>query len=145
MSSDNRPKVGIGVYIIKDGKLLLGERIGADQANTFSVPGGHLEYSESWEECARRETVEETGLEINNIRFLGSTNNVMLVDNTHSVTIAVLADWESGEPKNLEPDKCLGWKWYAFDEIPERKAVFLANLLESDFVVSLKEALKTTK
>lgn len=138
MSIENRPKVGIGVYIVKDDKVLLGERIGSHQANTFCAPGGHLEYGESWEECAKRETLEETGLRIENIRFMGITNDVMKEDKVHSVTISMLADWKSGEPKIMEPDKCLGWKWYSYDEIPERKSAFLASFLESDFVDKLK-------
>jgi len=139
--NDNRPKVGIGVYIIKDGKLLLGERIGAHQTNTFCAPGGHLEYGESWEECAKRETAEETGVEIDNMRFLGITNDIMKDDEKHYITIAMIADYKSGEPTNLEPDKCLGWKWYAFDEIPERKSAFLANFLNSEFATGLKKYL----
>jgi len=141
--SENRPKVGIGVYIIKDGKLLLGERIGSHQANTFCAPGGHLEYGESWEECARRETAEETGIEIKNVRFLGVTNDIMENDEKHYITIAIVADYANGEPTNLEKEKCLGWKWYSFDEIPERKSAFLANFLKSEFVSELKKLMKS--
>ena len=32
-------------------------------------PGGYFEYMESFEECAKREVMEETGMEIQNIRF----------------------------------------------------------------------------
>lgn len=141
MGSENRPKVGIGVYVIKDGKLLLGERIGSHQANTFCAPGGHLEYGESWKECAERETVEETGIEIENVRFLGITNDIMPDDNKHYITIAMLADWKSGEPTNLESEKCLGWKWYSIDKLPERRSAFLANFLKSDFATELKKYL----
>lgn len=142
MSVENRPKVGVGVYIIKGGKVLLGERIGSHQANTFCAPGGHLEYGESWEECAKREVVEETGLVVNNIKFLGLTNDILSNENKHYITIAMLADWENGEPQNLEQDKCLGWNWYGLDEIPDEKAVFLANFLNSEFVDNLKNILK---
>lgn len=140
--NNNRPRVGIGVYIVKDGKVLLGERIGSHQANTFCAPGGHLEFGESWEECAQRETAEETGIKIKNIRYIGLTNDVMEKDGVHSVTIAMLADWEDGEPKIMEPEKCLGWKWYLLNEIPERKAKFLASFLESEFSEELKKRIK---
>jgi 8-oxo-dGTP diphosphatase len=55
---ENRPKVGIGVFIFKDGKFLMGCRKGTHGAGTWSVPGGHLEFGESFEECAEREALE---------------------------------------------------------------------------------------
>ncbi len=48
------PKIGVGVLIIRDGKLLLGRRKGSHGAATWSAPGGHLEYGETPEACARR-------------------------------------------------------------------------------------------
>ena len=59
--NEHRPKVGIGVIIQKDGKLLMGQRRGAHGADTWCPPGGHLEFGETWESCARRETREEAG------------------------------------------------------------------------------------
>jgi hypothetical protein len=56
------PKVGVGVIIIKDNKLLFHIRKGAHGENTYGLPGGHLEFKESWEECAQREVEEETGV-----------------------------------------------------------------------------------
>jgi 8-oxo-dGTP diphosphatase len=66
---DSRPKVGVGVMVLKNGKVLIGKRKGAHGAGEWAWPGGHLEYMESFEDCARREVMEETGIEIHNIRF----------------------------------------------------------------------------
>ena len=49
-----KPGVGVGVIVVKDGKLLLGKRK-THGKNTWSVPGGWLSFSESWEDCAVRE------------------------------------------------------------------------------------------
>ena len=31
----------------------------------------------------------------------------------------MIAEWNSGEPKVLEPDKCEGWNWYSLDQLPK--------------------------
>ena len=42
-------RVGIGVIILKDGKVLLGKRKGSHGAGEYAFPGGHLEYMESFD------------------------------------------------------------------------------------------------
>ncbi len=37
----------------------------------------------------------------------------------HYVHVGLRADWASGEPRVLEPDKCEGWEWYAIDAPPQ--------------------------
>ncbi|MCU0653690.1 MAG: NUDIX domain-containing protein [Candidatus Pacebacteria bacterium] len=117
MDSQNQSKVGIGILIFKEGKVLLGKRLGNHAAGLYSGPGGHLEYMESFADCAQRETREETGIEIGNIKFL-CLSNLKAYAPHHYVNIGLTADWKSGEPKNIEPDKCAGWNWYGLDEWP---------------------------
>ena len=64
---DERPKVGVGVIIIKDGKVLLGKRKNAHGEGSWSFPGGHLEFNEELFDCAKREVLEETGIKIKNL------------------------------------------------------------------------------
>lgn len=119
ISSKNKiPLVGIGVMIFKDNKILLGKRKGSHGAGEYAFPGGHLEYMESCETCARREIAEECGIEIKNIRF-GALANSKYYAPKHYVYIGLIADWESGEPKVLEPEKCENWGWYDLDNLPE--------------------------
>jgi 8-oxo-dGTP diphosphatase len=35
------------------------------------------------------------------------------------VHIGLVADWKSGEPKVLEPEKLESWDWYSLDALPE--------------------------
>jgi 8-oxo-dGTP diphosphatase len=118
MNQEQRPKIGIGVMIIKDGKVLLGKRKGSHGEGEYAWPGGHMEYMESFEECAKRETFEETGMQIHNIRFL-RLMNLKHYAPKHYVDIGLVADWKSGEPQIIEPDKISGWDWYNIDELPK--------------------------
>lgn len=112
-----RPKVGVGVLIFKDGNVLLGKRKSAHGAGAFGGTGGHVEHMESFAECARRETQEETGIEIENIRFLCLTNFQTHAPK-HYIDIGLAADWASGEPQVLEPEKCESWNWYDPEDLP---------------------------
>lgn len=125
-----RPKVGIGVLVFKDGKVLLGKRTGAHGTGFWSGPGGHLEHMESFAECARRETREETGIEIENIRFLCLTNFQAHAPK-HYVDIGLAADWKSGEPSVREPEKCESWVWHDLHGLPEPLWDPVKNYLEA--------------
>lgn len=117
-SQNKIPLTGIGVMIFKDNKILLTKRKGSHGAGEYAFPGGHLEYMESFEGCARRETKEECGIEIKNIRF-GVLANSKHYAPKHYVYIGLVADWESGEPQVLEPNKAEEWKWYDLDNLPK--------------------------
>src|SRR5581483_6123268 len=127
MDKDQRPKVGVGVLVLKDGKVLMTKRKGSHGAGEYSFPGGHLEYMESFEDCARRETKEECGLEIQNIRFLYVTN-VKKYAPKHYVHIGLVADWASGEPQTLEPTKAEEWKWYDLNALPKGPIFEFCNM-----------------
>ena len=113
-----RPKVGVGLLVFKDDKLLLGKRKPGHMGGVYAGPGGHLEFGETFEECAVRETREETGIEIENIRLI-TVSNLLIWEGKHYVDIGMAADWKSGEPQLMEPDKCEGWAWYGLDELPQ--------------------------
>ncbi|MEK7588511.1 MAG: NUDIX domain-containing protein [Patescibacteria group bacterium] len=115
---DQRPKVGMGVLIFKEGKILLGKRKGSHGEGHYSAPGGHLEYMESFEDCIVRETLEESGITIKNLKFI-HVANVFSYAPKHYVNICLSAEWESGEPKVLEPEKCESWSWYGLDDLPD--------------------------
>ena len=123
-------KIGIGVMILKDGEMLLGRRKGNLAPDVYAWPGGHLEYMESFEDCAKRETMEETGMEMQNVRFLG-LRNLKDYAPKHFVNIGVVADWKSGEPQLLEPEKCEGWDWYDLNNLPEPLFPTIRDFLES--------------
>ena len=125
-----RPKVGVGVIVIKDGKILLGKRKNAHGEGAWSFPGGHLEINESWEDCASRETMEETGMVIKNIRFGTATNDIFQAEEKHYITIFMLSDYDSGVVKVMEPEKC---EWFQWSQLPQPLFVPIQNLLKKNF------------
>ncbi len=113
-----RPLVGVGVTVLRAGRVLLGRRRGSHGAGEYSTPGGHLDAMESFEQCARRETREECGLELRDVRFQ-FVANVTRYAPRHYVHVGLLAEAQPGEPLLLEPDKCAGWAFHALDALPE--------------------------
>eukprot|EP00928_Gymnodinium_smaydae_P080223 TRINITY_DN63972_c0_g1_i1.p1 TRINITY_DN63972_c0_g1~~TRINITY_DN63972_c0_g1_i1.p1 ORF type:complete len:379 (+),score=72.49 TRINITY_DN63972_c0_g1_i1:45-1139(+) len=122
-ASRPRPKVGVGVFVRSASRpwcVLLGKRKGSAGAGTWALPGGHLEFGESWAECAAREVFEETGLVIENIKCGTVINSVEEETNYHYVVVFMVADVAtsaaSDEPENREPDKCDGWQWTSWND-----------------------------
>jgi 8-oxo-dGTP diphosphatase len=137
-------RVGIGVFVFKDGKFLLQKRQGAHGAGTWSLPGGHLEFGESFEHTARREVKEETDLEIKNLRFGAIMNDHFVGENEHYVSVWMLSEWDSGVLRNLEPEKCTAQSWHTFDDLPEPLFLTWSNFLESEFYESIKAEFEST-
>lgn len=115
---NEQPRVGVGVMILRDGKVLIGKRKGSHGEGEYAWPGGHLEYMESIEACVRREVHEETGMEVENIRFL-RLMNLKTYAPKHYIDIAMVADWKEGEPIVTESEKIEVWEWRALDDLPE--------------------------
>jgi len=113
----DRPLVGISVLVIKDGKILLGKRRGSHGEGEYAAPGGHLEHLESFHQCATREVLEETGMQIGPLRFLRVLNSTQYAPK-HYVDLAFVAAWEAGDPEVREPDKVESWGWYSPDDLP---------------------------
>jgi 8-oxo-dGTP diphosphatase len=127
-----RPKVGVGIFLIKDDQLLLGKRKGSHGEGEYALPGGHLELGETFEECALRELKEEAGLKIKvkKPKFLCVTN-MRKYHPKHYVDIGMLAEWVSGDAELTEPNKITSWQWYYIDNLPSPLFGCTNNYLKS--------------
>jgi len=129
----NNPRIGVGILVIRDEKVLLGKRKTSHGNGTWAPPGGHLEFGESPQECAARELMEETGMTAARY-FVGPyTNDLFEQDNKHYITLYMIADGAQGNPGLMEPDKCFEWGWFSFDELPEPQFLCFTNLLANGF------------
>lgn len=128
---------GIGVMILKNRKILLGKRHidpkKADSAlkgsGSWTMPGGKLEFQESFEDAAYRETLEETGIKIKNPKIICVNNDI--VENAHFVTVGLLVTEFEGVAKVMEPDEITEWKWFASHELPKNLYFPTKKVLEN--------------
>jgi 8-oxo-dGTP diphosphatase len=114
-----RPQVGVGILVVKGGSILLGKRKGSHGEGEYAAPGGHLEIGETIKECVRRELDEEVGpqLKIRDLRFSCFTN-LRRYEPKHYADIGMVAIWDAGVPKVMEPHKIESWDWYPMDDPP---------------------------
>ena len=130
-----RPLVGVAVIVVRQGRVLLGRRKNSHGSGTWQFPGGHLEYGESIEGCARRELKEETGLDIDTMRMGPYTNDIFEKERKHYVTLFVIADQTRGDARVMEPDRCERWDWFPWSRLPEPRFLPIINLLKQDFTI----------
>lgn len=137
--SEKQVKIGVGVFVFKDGKFLMQKRQGSHGAGTWAPPGGHLEFGETFAEAARREVLEETGIIIANLAIAAVTNDIFVEEGKHYVTVWMVSDWQSGEPQIIEPHKCVDQQWYSFDDLPEPLFLPWQQLAQSEFYEDIKQ------
>lgn len=111
-------RVGVAVIVHgADGRVLIGRRRAAHGQGLWGFPGGHLETGERPEDCARREAMEEVGIEISNPRLVGVTNDIF-DSGKHYITLFMACEHAGGIVTNCEPDKLEGWEWHPMDALP---------------------------
>jgi len=128
------PRVGVGVIVLRDGLVLLGQRLNSHGAGHWALPGGHLEFGETAEQCALREVREETGLKVQCLGLGPYSNDVFAAEGKHYVTLFVLASAPAGEPAVLEPGNCQQWQWFRWSALPEPLFQPIESLLRAGFV-----------
>jgi len=137
MEEKKRVGAGVGVMMLRDNKLLLGKRHDDPEKassmlkgeGTWSMPGGKLDFGESFEEGARREVLEETGIRINKLKVICINND--MVPTAHFVTIGLFSDDFEGDPKVMEPDEITEWRWFDLDHLPEKVFFPCLKILEN--------------
>jgi 8-oxo-dGTP diphosphatase len=132
----NEPRVGCGVAVLRDQKLLLIRRARPPEAGCWSLPGGKVDLWEGTEAAARREIAEEIGVAIAALELLCVVDYVAPEEGTHWVSPTFLATAFEGEPARLEPEKHTALGWFPLNALP-------APLTQS--VLAAVDALKSRK
>ena len=81
------------------------------------MPGGKIDFGESPDESACRETLEKTGIDVKNLKLISVTNEV--VEDAHFITLGFLCKDFEGEAKVMEPDEITEWRWFDINNLPE--------------------------
>jgi 8-oxo-dGTP diphosphatase len=127
-----QPQVGVGLLLVKDGKIILGQRKNAHGDGEYGGAGGHLEPQETFEEGILREVAEELGpdVKLKNLR-LHCITNLRRYAPKHYVDIGMIAEWVSGEPRVMEPDKIVSWEWFDIDNLPDNLFACTQNYVQA--------------
>ena len=118
-----KPPIPVVAVLVSNrwGGYLFGVRRESHGAGLWALPGGHVEPGEHlWQTC-EREVKEETNLDVSNIEFLMMRDYVYKeIDKSFIVMFfSAVMETKSAELKNMEPNKCEGWYFFAPDEFPK--------------------------
>lgn len=119
-----KPGLGVGVMIIKEGKILLGLRNSNKEKasselqgqGTWTMPGGKVEFMEKLVDAAKRELEEETSLKATKLDLLCISDD--MTNTAHYVTVGFIVREYTGEAKAMEPETILEWKWFDLNDLP---------------------------
>ncbi|HXJ09828.1 MAG TPA: NAD(+) diphosphatase, partial [Burkholderiales bacterium] len=116
------PRVAPAVMMLvrRGDELLLG-RGPHFPAGMYSALAGFVEPGESLEQCVEREVGEEVGVRVRNIRYFASQSWPF----PHSLMIAFVCDWESGEirPQEGEIEAANWFKVLQLPKLPSRISI----------------------
>ena len=124
-----RPLVGVGVVFVRHGKVFLAKRLGSHGEATWASAGGHLEFGESLEECARRETLEELGVTVGNLIFLCVSN--IIAYGKHYLDIEFMGDIGDQEPILAEPEAFSEFGWFDLYDLPHPLFIAVSYAIDS--------------
>jgi len=127
-----QPRVGAGVLLVDDReRVLLTLRKGAPEAGSWSILGGKVDFLETVQDCAVRESYEEAGVRIAIERLLCITDHLLPAENQHWVSPSYLARIVEGQAYNREPHKSEDLRWFGFSELPENLTMTARNAINA--------------
>lgn len=108
------PKISPAVIVaIKNGDKLLLSRYARGTYRKFALIAGYVEIGETFEECVRREVMEEVGLKVKNIRYYKSQPWAF----SDTEMIGFTAELDGDDTIRLEEEELSEAGWYTRDQV----------------------------
>jgi 8-oxo-dGTP diphosphatase len=128
--AEQETKVGVSTLVSNGDRVLLVKRAHTHGDSTWGPPSGHFNFGESIEDCAQRETKEETGVDIDTVKFRAVTNDLFTQEQKHYITIWVDARYVGGNVSVNAPKEESEVGWFTWDALPQPLFLPLQHLLE---------------
>ena len=109
------------LFLMKDGKICLGKRQNTGSMDgCWALPAGHVEAGESAMQGMIREAKEETGIDIDPADLTCELVSYRRTEGIKGEAVDFFFSCEQwqGEVINAEPEKCEGWAFFDFDDLP---------------------------
>ena len=101
------------VRVEKAGKILLAQHV-QRIPDLWTCLAGYVELGESLEDCVRREVKEEAGIDVDDVRYVGSQHWPY----PNQMMIGFRAQWKAGELK-LQPEELSAARWFDPADLPK--------------------------
>lgn len=125
------PGLGCGLAILRGGKLLLYRRLRAPEAGSWNIVGGKIDHMERAVDSARREAEEESGLTIGAVDFLCISEQIIVDERQHWLSLIYVTEDFAGEPRVMEPEKLPEFGWFALDALPSPLSRFAVDAVRA--------------
>ena len=116
--NSSEPRVGCGAAIIKEGKILLLQRLTQPEAGSWGLPGGKVDLYETAARATQREVMEEIGIGIEALDLLCLVEQIDATQGQHWVAPVYLVTSFTDRPAIAEPNKHGGLAWWPIDQPP---------------------------
>ena len=117
------PAVAADVALFRDSgavrELLLIRRGKAPHAGRWALPGGFVNIDEDLEPAARRELLEETGLEAGELRQLQTFGHPDRDPRERVITVVFIGSAKNPEAEPRGGDDAADARWFTLDKLPE--------------------------
>lgn len=133
----DRPWVGIGMIVFQGDRVLLVRRGKPPRLGMWSLPGGAQHVGERAEAAARRELLEECGIEVGPLELAAVVDAINVDEDSgrvryHYTIVDYCARWQSGAARPGDDVAAVAWalpeEMAAYDLTPEvHRVVALAR------------------